>query len=97
MGLLAVAMTLGFLTVCSQDKVRAWYLVDSGAGITAEFSDIWVFTDGAGIDPDGKPIPTEEKAHFADDVDWSLIRLALLISSLPHELLRSSPSRESEI
>ncbi len=79
MGLLAVAMTLGFLTVCSQDKVRAWYLVDSGAGITVEFSDIWIFTDGAGIDPDGKPLPTEEKAHFADDVDWSLIRLALLI------------------
>ena len=79
MGMLAVAMTLGFLTVCSQDKTRAWYYVDSGAGISVEFSDIWVFTDGAGVDPDNIPIPTEEKAHFADDVDWSLIRLALLI------------------
>ena len=79
MGMLAVAMTLGFLTVCSQDKTRAWYWVDSGAGISVEFSDIWVFTDGAGVDPDNIPIPTEEKAHFADDVDWSLIRLALLI------------------
>ena len=79
MGMLAVAMTLGFLTVCSQDKQRAWWLVDSGAQISAEFSDIWIFTDGAGIDADGNPIPTEEKAGFADDVDWSLIRLAMLI------------------
>ena len=79
MGMLAVAMTLGFLTVCSQDKKRAWWLVDSGAGISAEFSDIWIFTDGAGIDADGKPIPTAEKAGFADDVDWSLILLAILI------------------
>jgi hypothetical protein len=79
MGMLAVAMTLGFLTVCSQDKKRAWWLVDSGAGITAEFSDIWIFTDGAGIDNQGVPIPTEEKASFADGVDWDLIRLALLI------------------
>ena len=55
-GMLAVAMTLGFLTICTQDKKRAWWLVDSGAGISAKFSDIWVFTDGAGIDADGKPI-----------------------------------------
>ena len=79
MGMLAVAMTLGFLTVCTQDKKRAWWLVDSGAGISAKFSDIWVFTDGAGIDADGKPIPTAEKAGFADDVDWSLTLLAILI------------------
>ena len=79
MGMLAVAMTLGFLTVCLQDKDRSWWLVDNGAQITAEFSDIWVFTDGAGIDADGNPIPTEEKAGFADDVDWSLIRLAFLL------------------
>ena len=79
MGILAIAMTLGFLTVCSQDKKRAWWLVDSGAGIEAKFSDIWVFTDGAGIDAEGNPIPTEEKARFADDVDWSLILLAILI------------------
>lgn len=79
MGLLAVAMTLGFLTVCSQDKERAWWYVDSGAGISAEFSDIWIFTEGAGIDADGNPIPSEEKAGFADDVDWSILRLALLL------------------
>ncbi len=79
MGMLAVAMTLGFLTICTQDKKRAWWLVDSGAGISAKFSDIWVFTDGAGIDADGKPIPTAEKAGFADDVDWSLALLAILI------------------
>ena len=78
-GMLAVAMTLGFLTICTQDKKRAWWLVDSGAGISAKFSDIWVFTDGAGIDADGKPIPTAEKAGFADDVDWSLTLLAILI------------------
>ena len=79
MGMLAVAMTLGFLTICTQDKKRAWWLVDSGAGISAKFSDIWIFTDGAGIDADGKPIPTAEKAGFADDVDWSLTLLAILI------------------
>ena len=79
MGMLAVAMTLGFLTVCTQDKKRAWWLVDSGAGISAKFSDIWIFTSGAGIDADGKPIPTAEKAGFADDVDWSLTLLAILI------------------
>ena len=79
MGLLAVAMTLGFFTVCLQDKDRAWWLVDSGADITAEFSDIWIFTEGAGIDSSGVPIPSEEKAGFAKDVDWSLMRLALLL------------------
>tara|TARA_B100001123_G_scaffold450042_1_gene618196 strand:- start:6066 stop:7790 length:1725 start_codon:yes stop_codon:yes gene_type:complete len=79
MGMLAVSMTLGFLTVCTQDKKRAWWLVDSGAGISAKFSDIWIFTSGAGIDADGKPIPTAEKAGFADDVDWSLTLLAILI------------------
>ena len=77
--LLVVMMTLGFITVCAQDKERAWWLVDSGEGMTAEFGDIWVFTDSAGLGQMGEPLDKSAKADFAKDVDWGMARLALLI------------------
>jgi hypothetical protein len=77
--LLVVLLTLGFLTVCAQDKSRAWWLVDSGEGMTAGFSEIWVFTDSAGLGQEGEALDASEKADFAEGVDWGMARLALLI------------------
>jgi uncharacterized integral membrane protein len=84
---LVVAMTVGFLVICAQDKTTAyyWYETFSGgisqAGIEANFSEIWKWSPTGGTYPGAEerlPKLAEDKNYW-QDVDFGMIQLVLLL------------------
>ena len=78
---LVVAMTIGFLVICAQDKTTAFYYVDSGAGIEANFSEIWKWSPTGGTYPGAEErLPKlAEDRNYWQDVDFGMIQLVLLL------------------
>lgn len=82
---LVVAMTVGFLIICAQDKTVAYYYIDDSAGIKASFWEIWKWTDTGGYYPPkevgGTPEILDkmpEDKLFWKDVDFGLVPLSVL-------------------
>ncbi|MEE2715212.1 MAG: ABC transporter permease [Verrucomicrobiota bacterium] len=76
-------MTLAFVTIGAMDKEVAHIYLNHEIGHYANFSDLWVWTDGMGYDKVTQQVFTSSelrpKATWFQGVDWSLLQASALI------------------